>query len=200
MTREQAKQMLITLGIEEPTDEQITSYLNSVNGEVQKEKTKLQTDKAEFERLKKVEEELEVERNKNLTAEQKLQAELEKAQLMQKDFAKKTNQLEVEKLFVGAGLTKDDYTEYIDLLVSDNAETSLKLANGLIGTLTKQKEATEKKVKADLLNGTPLPDGGKGTGDTKTEAEKFVEGLIETKANADKASQEALNYYTGGNK
>jgi argininosuccinate lyase len=200
MSREEARKLLITFGIEEPTDEQITNYLNSVNGEVQKEKTKLQTDKAELERLKKVEEELEAEKNKNLTAEQKLQAELEKAQLMQKDFAKKTNQLEVEKILVGAGLTKEDYAEYIDLLVSENAETSLKLANGLIGTLTKQKEATEKKVKADLLNGTPLPDGGRGTGDTKTEAEKFVEGLVETKVNADKASQEALNYYTGGNK
>ena len=40
MTREQAKQNLISIGVEEPTDEQITNYLNQVNGETQKEKDK----------------------------------------------------------------------------------------------------------------------------------------------------------------
>lgn len=40
MTREQAKQNLISIGIEAPTDEQVSAYLNQVNGESQKEKTK----------------------------------------------------------------------------------------------------------------------------------------------------------------
>ena len=40
MTREQAKQNLISIGVEDPTDEQITNYLNQVNGETQKEKDK----------------------------------------------------------------------------------------------------------------------------------------------------------------
>lgn len=40
MTREQAKQNLISIGVAEPTDEQITNYLNQVNGETQKEKDK----------------------------------------------------------------------------------------------------------------------------------------------------------------
>ena len=39
MTREQSKSFLSnTLVIEEPTDEQVTSYLNSVNSETKKEK------------------------------------------------------------------------------------------------------------------------------------------------------------------
>lgn len=201
MSRETAKQLLISLGIETPTDEQVTNYLNSVNGEVQKEKTKSQTDKTELERLKAIEAELEAEKAKSLTAEEKLQAELQKATLLQKEFAKKTNLLEVEKLLVGAGLTKEDYADYIDLLVSDDAETSTKLANGLVSTLSKQKEATEKKVKADLLNGTPPPDGGNGSGaEPKTEAEKVVANLVSEKTASDKASQQALDYYMGGNK
>ena len=40
MTREQAKQNLISIGVADPTDEQITNYLNQVNGETQKEKDK----------------------------------------------------------------------------------------------------------------------------------------------------------------
>lgn len=200
MTREQAKQMLITFGIESPTDEQITNYLNSVNGEVQKEKVKADANKAELERLKLIEEELQAEKNKNLTEQEKLQLEIQKATLMQKEFAKKTNQLEVEKLLVGAGLTTDDYKDYIDLLVSDDADVSLKLANGLVATLTKQKELTEKNVKADLLKKTPTPDGGSGNGgETKSEDVKLAESLISAKTTASKNSQSALDYYMGGN-
>lgn len=40
MSREQAKKNLISFGIEEPSEEQITNYLNQVNGETQKEKEK----------------------------------------------------------------------------------------------------------------------------------------------------------------
>ena len=36
MTREQAKQVLIGMGIEEPSDEQVTKYLDSVTGEDRK--------------------------------------------------------------------------------------------------------------------------------------------------------------------
>ena len=41
MTREQAKQNLISIGVVEPTDEQITNYLNQVSGETKKEKDKV---------------------------------------------------------------------------------------------------------------------------------------------------------------
>ena len=40
MTREQAKQNLIAIGVAEPTDEQVSNYLNQVNGETKKEKDK----------------------------------------------------------------------------------------------------------------------------------------------------------------
>ena len=40
MTREQENQVLIGMGIEEPSDEQVTKYLDSVTGEVKKEKDK----------------------------------------------------------------------------------------------------------------------------------------------------------------
>lgn len=40
MTREQAKQNLISIGISEPTDEQVSNYLNQLNGETKKEKDK----------------------------------------------------------------------------------------------------------------------------------------------------------------
>ena len=38
LVREQAKENLKTLGVAEPTEEQVTNYLNQVGGETQKEK------------------------------------------------------------------------------------------------------------------------------------------------------------------
>lgn len=40
MTREQAKQVLIGFGIEEPSEEQVTKYLDSVETETKKVKEK----------------------------------------------------------------------------------------------------------------------------------------------------------------
>ena len=41
MTREQAKQKLISFGVAEPTDEQISDLLNSINAETKKEKDRV---------------------------------------------------------------------------------------------------------------------------------------------------------------
>ena len=40
VTREQATEHLKAFGVENPTDEQITTYLNNVNAEAVKEKSK----------------------------------------------------------------------------------------------------------------------------------------------------------------
>ena len=51
MTREDAKKNLIACGIAEPTDEQITNYLNQVNGAIKTEKDRAEKYKAESEKV-----------------------------------------------------------------------------------------------------------------------------------------------------
>ena len=154
ITREQAKKNLIELGVEQPTDEQITKYLNSFSGEVQKAEKKAEANKAELERLKAIEEELEAEREKNLTAEEKakkaeetVQKALEAARLKEVEFAKKVSRLSVEKILAEAGLSEDDYSGFIDGIVLEDEEQSKKLATNLANTLntklTSQKEALQ---------------------------------------------------------
>ena len=50
MTREKAKQKLITFGVAEPTDEQITNFLNTVGAETKKEREKADNYKADAEK------------------------------------------------------------------------------------------------------------------------------------------------------
>lgn len=54
MTREQAKKKLIDLGVAEPTEEQVTKYLDGVSAETKSEKEKAEKLKAENDRLKEV--------------------------------------------------------------------------------------------------------------------------------------------------
>ena len=58
MTREQAKQFLVTVGVAEPTDEQISAYLNSVNGAVKAEKDKADALKKDADLAKELQEKL----------------------------------------------------------------------------------------------------------------------------------------------
>ena len=55
MTREQAKQNLIGFGIAEPTDEQITNYLNQIGAETKSYKDKLASVGGKDDRIAKLE-------------------------------------------------------------------------------------------------------------------------------------------------
>ena len=79
MTREQAKQNLISIGVAEPTDEQISSYLNQVNGETQKEKEKANQYKAKAEKADELQTQLDEIEAGNLTEVEKVNKDLEAA-------------------------------------------------------------------------------------------------------------------------
>lgn len=198
MTREQAKQALIALGIESPTEEQISNYLNTVHGEVQKEKSKVDANKAELDRLKAIETEYENQKNTNLSAEEKYQKLLKDSEDRGKTFALEVNKMKAENILVGAGLKQEEYANLLSGLVSEDTDKTTSLATDLANLLKTTKEATEKTVKAQLVNDTPPPGGGNNA--TKTDGEKLIEGLAGAKAESIKAAQSTLNYYTGGSK
>ena len=79
MTREQAKQNLIGFGIAEPTDEQITNYLNQIGSETKHYKDKLASVGGKDERIAELEKELEKINKQNMTDIELANAERDKA-------------------------------------------------------------------------------------------------------------------------
>ena len=67
MTREQAKQNLIGFGIAEPTDEQITNYLNQIGAETKHYKDKLASVGGKDDRIAELEKELEKLNKQNMS-------------------------------------------------------------------------------------------------------------------------------------
>ena len=196
MTREQAKQNLIAVGIEEPTDEQVTSYLNQVNGEAQKEKQKANTYREKAEKFDESQKELEEERKKNMTAEEQLAEAKRLADEKESEYAKKVNRLDVEKILVEAGLSEDDYKDFIDGIVSSDAETSKTLATSLAATFSKQKETIEQMSKEKGMDNTP-GSGGKGAeeDDFETEAEKVAKSIADSQKESSDTTKSVLETY-----
>lgn len=79
MTREQAKQNLISIGVAEPTDEQVSNYLNQVNGETKKEKDRADGYKVKADKADELQTQLDEIQAGNLTEIEKANKALETA-------------------------------------------------------------------------------------------------------------------------
>lgn len=179
------------------TEEQITALLNINGTDIEGAKKnnvdpkvlkQLQEDSAAYKKLQEA----------NLTDAEKIQKALQDAENSKNEFAKKSSRLDVEKIFVAAGLTEEDYKDLIDGIVSEDAEKSKTMANGLVAMLTKQKEVAIQKTKEELMDGTGGSggDGGAGGGrDEKSEDVKFAESIAASFAVDGKSVQNVFENY-----
>lgn len=198
MTREQAKKNLISFGIEEPSEEQITNYLNQVNGETQKEKDKAEKLKEKADQYDETQRLLEEEKQKNMTAEEKLVEAERIANEKAIEFAKKANRLDAEKILLDAGLTSEDYESFIDGIVSENNEQTKTLATSLAGTFKAKNEAALQKAKQELLDAGGVGDeGGTGgtDGDEKTADVEFAEDIAKSFSSNNETSKSVFENY-----
>lgn len=191
MTREDVKKQF-----PDATEEQITAILDINGADLTAAKKhnvdpkvlkQLQEDSAAYKKLQ----------DANLTDAEKIQKALQDAEDSKNEFARKSSKLDVEKIFVAAGLTEDDYKDLIDGIVSEDAEKSKTMANGMVAMLTKQKEAAIQKTKEELMDGTGGSggSGGEGGGDDKSEDVKFAEGIAAALTPDSKATQDAFGNY-----
>jgi len=114
----------------------------------------------------------------SMTAEEKVQAELDKATELQKQYARELAKLKAKEIFIGAGLTEKDYTSLLDVVVSEDEDLTASRAKAMVDVINAQKQAVEKAVKADLLKGTPKPPAGSGA-NPKVDYEKEIEAARE---------------------
>lgn len=191
MTREQVKKLF-----PEATEEQINAILDANSADIGKAKKGGISDE-ELQKLKdkaKLHDDYE---ETQKTSEEKLTKALKEAEDLKLSNLKLLNKTKAAEVFVAAGMTEEEYSTFIDGIVSDNEETTLALANSLVSTLNAKVEAKEKSVKAELLKSTPTPPAG-GGGEVKTEAEKIAEARASAAVENNKAANTAMNHYLGG--
>jgi len=190
MTREQAKQNLIAIGVAEPTDEQVSNYLNQVNGETKKEKAKADEYKTKADKADELQKQLddieqgkltEVEQaNKNLEKANARIAELEKAQAIATQRANAASKFNVTAE-QAAQIVKDDGSFDYDVL----------------GKIISEKETAAAQAKEqEIAKGSTNPGGGTAGGDKeKTEAEKTAESIGKTLAGTNQTAKSVVDSY-----
>lgn len=177
MTREQAKQVLIGMGIEEPSDEQVSKYLDSVTGEVKKEKDKNASLQEKANKAADLEKELEELKQQNMTDAEKAELERQKEKAANEkrisdlESALATSQREaltgkITSIFANAGMQGDAYAGAIKAFSNMNKEDALKEAQTFVDGISEVNKTTLDTAKAawekEILEKTPNPGGGAG--------------------------------------
>ena len=189
MTREQAKQNLIGFGIAEPTDEQITNYLNQIGAETKHYKDKLASVGGKDDRIAELEKELEKLNKQNMSDLELANAERDKALSSVANLEKQIEQMITKTELAKLGITG----EVPDTLVSGNGKLDFATLGQIISD--REKNAVSEYEKKALEN-TPNPSGSKGKDEPqKTEAEKVAENLGKTASETSKDSEAIIASY-----
>lgn len=154
MTREQAKQKLISFGNAEPTEEQITEFLNTVAAETKKEKDRADGLKDKADKADSLQEELDRINEQNLSEIEKANKSLEKANQRIADLEKAAS-ISAQK---SAVQTKFKVTaEQADQIVKEDGSLDF----DVLGQIISDKEAAAATAKEqELAAGATNPGGG----------------------------------------
>lgn len=164
MTREQAKQNLIAIGVAEPTDEQVSNYLDQVNGETKKEKDRADGYKAKADTADGLQKQLDELQAGNLT-------ELEKAN---KALDTANQQIaELQKNNAIRDLREKAMTDF--KVTAEQAKTIVKEDGSFdtaeLGKIMSEKETAAAQAKEqEIANGSTNPGGGTAGGGDGTES------------------------------
>ena len=189
MTRKEAEQNLIGFGIAEPTDEQITNYLNQIGAETKSYKDKLASVGGKDDRIAELEKELEKLNKQNMTELELERAEKDKALSSVANLEK-----QIENMITKTELAKLGITgELADTLVPGNGKLDFAALGQIISD--REKNAISEYEKKALEN-TPNPSGNKGKDEPqKTEAERIAESLGKSASATGKDSEAIIASY-----
>ena len=196
VTREQASEQLKAVGVENPTDEQITTYLNNVNAEANKEKSKADKYKEDASKAADLQKQLDDLQSQNLSDAEKAQKENEKLQQQIAELTSSNFRSEAKAILKGSGLEDADIDTLLPGMIAglDKVEDVQARANAYVSAMNKFRDNAIKEHDKDVLDGTKTPGGDGDPGeDDKTEdvinAEKISFGGVA------KEAQTARDYY-----
>ena len=198
MKREEAKQKLIDLGIAEPTEEQISSLLDSVTAETKSEKARADKYKEDADKAKDLQRQLDDLQSQNLSDAEKAQKENEKLLQQIAELTSNNFKSEAKAILKGSGLEDADVDALLPGMIAglDKVEDVQARANAYVSAMNKFRDNAIKEHDKDVLDGTKTPGAGDDGGDDKkTEAEKFAEAMVKESASEAKGADDIIGAY-----
>ena len=187
MSRDQAKNNLIAIGISEPTEEQITNYLNQVGGETKREKELAEKYKGDSLKVRELEAQLEEIANKNLSDVELAKKETEKANTRVNELEKTLALLQRKNKLAEKGIVG----EIADKLIDANGSLDI----DILGQLIADREALAKsQAEKALLGNTPDPTGG-NKGNEASEFDTLATNVGKEIASMNQTTSDILKHY-----
>lgn len=174
MTRESAKQMLVSWGISEPTDEQINNLLNTIGAETKKEKDRAEGYRKDADKAIELQKMLDEINEKNMTDIEKANKATETANKQIADLQKELADMKLAKSLADKGIVGDEASNIINA-ISKGDFTAMTEAFGQVISAREVASATAKEQ--ELLKNTPNPSGNGSGADGLSSAEKIAASL-----------------------
>lgn len=187
MKREEVKELLKSWGIEEPTDEQITDYLNRMQKEVKTAEDKANRYKADADKVKDLEKQIEELNSANLTDIEKANKATEDAMNKVADLEKTVKKMEQLKALADVGIVGED----AEGLFGEDGSLNIEKLGQIISS--REKSAVD-VYKKQALDGTPAPDGKKGSeGEDDDKGDPLTKDIVDRAVASKKAETEAVS-------
>lgn len=138
-----------------------------------------------------------LEKEANMTAEQKYEEQLKQLDAEKKALAKDKSRNSTESLFVKAGIGEAERNIILDCCVTEDAEQSAKNAQAVIDAIDK---ATKEQIKKAMADVKPPKTDTENKDEENDASVKFAKDRAAKRAESEKASNKALDYYINGGK
>ena len=181
--REDVKKKLVEMGIEEPTEEQVSSYLAVISNELKSAEDRANKFKADADKVKDLEKQLEELNSQNLTDVEKANKATEAALNEVASLKATVAQMQLMKSLAEIGIVGEEASGLVGEDGSLNTELLGKIIEG-------REQSAVAKYQKDALDKTPAPDDRKGGDDDDPKPYKDI---VDRVAASKKAETEAVN-------
>lgn len=193
MTREQAKDFLVELGIEEPSKEQIDNYLNKLNGETKKYTDKIEKGKQDAALVDELKEKLQALEDAKLSDTEKITKENETAKATISTLRAQIKAMELKTQLADKGITGEDAESLISSLTDGKFDIEV-----LGKIITTRENAAAEAKEREIASGSTNPNGNNNGGADKgddAKAKEFASGIAKSIGGDNKASIDIVSNY-----
>ncbi len=156
MNRDQLKSLL-----GEGASKEVIDAIMRANGEdVNAAKAPIESLKAQLEEANGKISSLEDEANKNLTADEQWQKQLDAANATAKQALRDLNEATAAAVFAGAGMSEDEYRPFIGSVIGGTRDETTAAAKAIADVVSAKAKAAADDAKKQALAGMPQPHGG----------------------------------------
>lgn len=104
-----------------------------------------------------------------MTQEEQLRKLIQEVEQQKRDNAIESNRIKAEAILSGIGLTGEDASGQLDLIVSEDQEATLRHAQAFADLITAQRDATKAATEKSMLAKMGHPEGDTGKGEVTKE-------------------------------